>query len=422
MKTETIVFDLGNSKTYARHKDGLMAKPSAIREIYQNPFKSDDNIGNTVKELHNKLVVRIDSPAMPEGTFEVGEIARKSEDHQVRRIKHEAKYESNIPIILTLASIAEKATQDGYKEKGEAICDEVIKVKVDMVTGLPLTEWTSDIGAQFSDRFKKGKHEVKVYLGLNKSVKVEITFDYVKTLPEAAPVVFSLYKDVEGNIRSGKIFEEFANEYGIEEIDGLYFQGKRLLHIDIGEGTTEFPVTVGLNPDQKFVSGLELGIGEAIENMLEKFSKENRMRSAKRTDISAILEEGKKYYPEAIKLVKQEVLRTQTNIQIADKADSIMDELKNELDIVVVYGGGSIVLKDSLYDNLKDICDDRGVELLYIPEEFATTLYVDGLYGWATALLEKQKKKEQAKNEATVQTATKEVVDVDDEDDDEQVG
>ena len=73
-----------------------------------------------------------------------------------------------------------------------------------------------------------------------------------------------------------------------------------------------------------------------------------------------------------------------------------------------------------VYDELKDICDDRKVQLLYVPEKFATTLYVDGLHGWATALLEKQKEKEAEKNKS-VKPAKVIVEDAIDEDD-EQVG
>lgn len=392
-----ITKDLGNSKTYARDKNGMWSEPSAIREIPENPFKSDKQVSEIVRNLSANLVVRIDSPVVPEKLYEVGEIAINNEDHEVRRIKNEKKYESHLPIVVSLAMIGGRATEILYEQQGEDICGKTFKVKLDMVTGLPTTEWTSAVAEAFEAKFKDHKHEVKVYLGLNKWVKIEINFDFVKALPEATPVVYSLFSDVNGKVRSGKIFEEFLEEYGDElpeDFNGQWFGNKRILHIDIGEGTTEFPFTNGFDADFKFVDGLDVGIGEAIQNMLKTFSEEKKMRTVKRTNISAFLEnEDHKYHSASLNLVKQEIYRTKSNLTIADEADRIMDDLKNEIDVVVVYGGGSILMKDALYEDLKEICDDREIKLLYIPAKFATTLFLDGLYCWANVNLEEEKAK-----------------------------
>ena len=41
---------------------------------------------------------------------------------------------------------------------------------------------------------------------------------------------------------SGEIFEEFNKLY-TQNISGDYFNNKRVLHVVIGEGTTEYPIT-----------------------------------------------------------------------------------------------------------------------------------------------------------------------------------
>lgn len=51
----------------------------------------------------------------------------------------------------------------------------------------------------------------------------------------------------------------------MKDITGEYFQEKRLLHIDIGDGTTEYVVTKGYDYDNDHSSGERHGIGHAIE-------------------------------------------------------------------------------------------------------------------------------------------------------------
>ena len=91
----------------------------------------------------------------------------------------------------------------------------------------------------------EGTHRVTVHLNKVR-VPVSIIFDYVKAIPEATPVVFALQKDREGNWRSGDIFQEFVDSYELgEKFSGAYFKDKRVLHTDIGDGSTEYPITEG---------------------------------------------------------------------------------------------------------------------------------------------------------------------------------
>lgn len=420
---EIYAVDQGNSKTYfvTRGKDGegknvleSFSQPSAYRLTYDNVFK-EDNISLVVKDLHKNLLVRIDSPAVPEGMYEIGYLASESSDVSVRDIQYEDKYKSDLPVIVTLGMIAQRAVEKAFKKMGDAINGERIQVNVDMVTGIPVKEWNSETAKFFSARFEEGKHVVKVYLGHKAYAEVEIKFEYTKTLPEAAPVIFSLLEDLNGKPRSGEIFEEFLNEYADEydakQFNGLELQNQRLLHLDIGSATSDCPVTNGYNPDNRFVDGIKLGLGVAIDNILEKFKKETRMETASRTTISEVLEADEshpyyKYNKYAKKEVKAEIIRSGINKRIYQKVDSMMDDMKNALDMVVVYGGGSILMKESLYPYLKAICDARKVKLLYIPEKYANTLYVEGLQLWADNLLEKAKKKDLEKRAADKAKAT----------------
>lgn len=66
----------------------------------------------------------------------------------------------------------------------------------------------------------------------------------------------------------------------------------------------------------------------------------------------------------------------------------LKDFLKYDIDVIVVYGGASILLKDALYNELKDRYKEFGIEVLWVPEEFATTMNAVGMKMYNDILLE----------------------------------
>ncbi|MGR5899501.1 hypothetical protein ACT7C8_17830 [Bacillus cereus] len=69
-----------------------------------------------------------------------------------------------------------------------------------------------------------------------------------------------------------------------------------------------------------------------------------------------------------------------------EQADNIYSELTKRLrkaqynvDVVAVYGGGNIHMKDVLYDQLKGFCDKYGIKVLWIPKDFTTNMNVEGM-------------------------------------------
>jgi len=51
----------------------------------------------------------------------------------------------------------------------------------------------------------------------------------------------------------------------------------------------------------------------------------------------------------------------------------------NEVDVIAVYGGGSILMKPYLASKLEALCTEREIKLLYAPEKYATILNAAGL-------------------------------------------
>lgn len=389
--------DSGNSEN-AMIVDGQLTRlPSVVSKSSKNPFYDELELDSAVRDIFKQLVVSIDSPAVTPGIYLVGEYAIENSTSYINtEVGAEEKHTSEVPVTMAFGMLAAKAVQEAYKKDPQL--DSTIKATVDMATGLPVREYSKATGEKFAERFMKGIHKVQVHLGSDKTVSVELDFDFVKVFSEAVPVIFSLVNDVENNIRKGEIFAEFQKKYGKLGIDGSHFLNKRILHTDIGEGTTELPITEGFKPNQKLSDGKNFGIGHATETILDDYSRVIRVSSTQRHAVSKVLKNKEhKYYDKAINLMENP-LESQAD-QILRAIKKQIDVVQNELDLVVVYGGGSILLKKFLEPKADLLCSDREIQLFYVPEEFAPTLFVEGLaVTFVNGVFEKIKAAHMAKN------------------------
>ncbi|GIQ62034.1 hypothetical protein PACILC2_06020 [Paenibacillus cisolokensis] len=65
--------------------------------------------------------------------------------------------------------------------------------------------------------------------------------------------------------------------------------------------------------------------------------------------------------------------------QIIQNIRKQLTKARNEVDVICVYGGGSILMRPVLYPLLKELCDEREIKLLYIPAAYAVTMNAQGL-------------------------------------------
>ncbi|WP_456364417.1 ParM/StbA family protein [Priestia aryabhattai] len=375
-----VALDSGNSEASFIEGDLLVRQPSIISKTRKNPFYEDLNLEDAVKNIYDQLVVSIQSPALSGGlpaTYYIGKFASESTSSYSNTVLGMTeKHTGKVPVVVALGLVAARAVQRAHKK--DPLLTQDIEATVDMATGLPVREFNSGTGDLFAERFTKGYHEVTVLLGKEKHVKVRINFDFVKVFPEAAPVVFSIVYDKNKKPRKGDIFKDFQEKYGWNPFDGSHFLGKRLLHIDIGDGTTEYVITEGLNPNQKLTRGTNNGIGHATENILDDYSKIAHIKNPLRQDVTEVIKnQNHKWYAETMELLQEE-FEIQAD-EIAVNALKLLDVVRNEVDAVVVYGGGSIPLKEYLYPELDEQCAERRMDLFYVPEEYAATLFVQGL-------------------------------------------
>ncbi|WP_123042414.1 ParM/StbA family protein [Cohnella candidum] len=378
-------FFVGNDNGNSEHDliiDGkLIQQPNVNCMVDELPWSEEQSPESFIKNLQDQLVVTIDSPAARPGMYYVGKFALESgEILDNLQIGIDLKSDMDLPVVNTLAQIAAIAVQKAFED--EKKIPERVDVEADMATALPVTQHTDETSAKFEKRFMTGTHHVTVHLGIQR-VTVNVAFPFAKVVPEATPVIFTLQKDGEGNWRDGEIFREFMESYGIEKkFNGSYFKDKRILHVDIGDGSTEYPITEGNKFLRQFVHGSHHGAGYAIEEALDEFNRLIHLPDSPRQFFSDVIKNPKhKYYARAIKTLKRP-LESQVK-QIMQNVKRQLTKARNEIDLICVYGGGSILMRSILHPQLAELCEERELQLLYIPAEYAVQLNAMGLDAFA---------------------------------------
>ncbi|MDP5276111.1 ParM/StbA family protein [Chengkuizengella axinellae] len=370
--------DNGNSEHDIIINKKMIQQPNVLVKHAELTYNSDVDESSFVKNIHNELIVTVNSPSADPGMYKIGNYALKSAGDEIDNINvdHDRKYEIDLPIVNTLARIAACGIEQAFEENGLVPVD--IEITVDMSTALPIKQHNEETAAKFENKFTKDKHLVTVHMG-QRRVNTTIKFEFVKCVPEGFTVPFALQADFEtGKWRTGEIFKEFAEEYKLESIDGQYFKDKTILGTDIGDGTTEYPVTRGNRPDRDFKHGSNHGIGRAIEKALDSFN-----------DAINIPDSPRQYFAEVLKNPKHKfhiLAKKKLQIHVDKQAERILDNIKSQLiklryevDFICVYGGGSILMKEYLHPKLKELCEDYQIKLFYVPSEYAITLNAEGL-------------------------------------------
>ncbi|WP_028608515.1 ParM/StbA family protein [Paenibacillus harenae] len=369
--------DNGNSEHDLIIEGRLIQQPNVNCSVDELPWSEEQTPESFIKNLQDQLVVTIDSPSAKPGMYYVGKFALESgEIIDNLQIGIDLKSDMDLPVINTLAQIAAVAVQKSYEEEKQIPTQ--IDIEVDMATALPVTQHTDETSAKFERRFTSGTHHVTVHLGMQRVV-VKISIPFAKVVPEATPVIFTLQKDAEGNWREGDIFEDFLSEYGIEKkFNGSFFKDKRILHVDIGDGSTEYPITEGNKFLRQFVHGSHHGAGYAIEEALDEFNRLIHLPNSPRQFFSDVIKNPKhKYHARAIKTLRRP-LESQVK-QITQNIKRQLTKARNEIDLICVYGGGSILMRSILYPQIKELCAEREMQMLYIPSAYAVQLNAMGL-------------------------------------------
>jgi len=365
--------DNGNSEQDIKINGKLINQPNVYAKVRKLPNFDEVNKDYVLKNIEDNLIVTCEDPS---GIYYLGNYALKS-GKTVRSIEigiDNNKVENDIVLVNTLAEIAGYAAVGHFNIVGNF--DDIVLAKVDMTTSLPVSYYSHKKALDFSNKFLEKKHMVTVHIG-NSDARVEIEFTFVKTIPEGVTATFAL-KDA-----TKELFEEHNKKYS-DNLNKDIFKNAKVLHVAIGEGTTEYPITNGIVFNPEFIQGTNNGVGHAIDKALEEFKTAKGLSKFTRQDYSEVIKDkNHKFHELSLELVEQYIEEQAEEILLHAKQE--IQKANNDIDIVCVYGGGSILMRKSLEQNLRKFCDRAEIKLFYVPEEYAINLECEGLYNFTNS-------------------------------------
>lgn len=370
--------DNGNSKFkgYLSFEDGLeeyVEEKSLTSKLTSLPMFPDETIEKSLVNLTDNMIIELTSKSLKlPGMYAVGEKASKVGRSRNMNISIGSKHEDDLPVIQTLGLIATKVVQRHFK-LNERLAD-TIYVNVEYATAIPAAEYTKQAARALEDKFLNEEHTVTLHIADKEYVTVKINFLGVKVTQEGNPATFAfVYGDPE-------LLNDFKTDYPNEIVSNSYFEDKKILNVDIGDGTTEFVYTVAGKPIADLSSGERLGVGHAAKDALNTYKKEINLNiKLNRQDfMDAVINDSHVQHDEAKNAM---LLATTDQAQaIAEKVEEIFtDLLRGDLEVIAVFGGGAVQFKADLKEMLKDLADKLNVKLLWIPDNYASKINAIGL-------------------------------------------
>lgn len=342
--------DIGNSEQDLIINGKVITNPNVYAHVVKMPKVDDKKVEDIIEDIHNNLIVGIDGQ-----TYFVGNYALAS-NMLCRSIEvgpNNDKVDSPIVFINTLAHIAGEALARQFAENAKALRKErVLRVCADMATAVPASQYTLERADIFEKKFTDKEHVVQVFVG-PEQFTVMLSFGCVKCISEGVTASHAFIAQPEA----------FFDDYTADELKNM-----RILHVAIGEGTTEFPITTGVAWNRNFVEGTANGNGRAIDRVIDDFKRDFSLEHITRQDFSRyVRDKHHKYHKEAIGYLMPAL--EEEAVAILQKAEQVIRSANNEVDIVAVYGGGSILMKEYLKPRLEEYCQRIRTDLLYIEDE-----------------------------------------------------
>lgn len=365
--------DIGNSETKMFVDDVLIKQPSVIKRLMKQPDFIEDDDEKNIANLLDDLVVEVSSAGLRRsGLFFVGKRANSTGmDVENLNIKTGNKHRNDIPVVMTLSMLSARAVQLHYQKENEV--PSFIDLDVDLITAIPASEYSKEKAEQLEKRFFDHEHIVIVYVG-DKSVTVKMKFNFVKVTREGLPALYAFLESEED------ILSNYRKIYPDDGLIPMDLKDKKILHVDIGDGTSEYIYTIGLNPVVDACSGEPRGVGHAAEIAKELLKDEtNGYVDLNRQQFMEHLRDTESNFHKLAQQFMKEARFIQSDKILEDVEEKYTNNAAGNVDIITVYGGGSIQFKEELYEDLKIFTEDVKCKLLWVPEKYAADMNAGGM-------------------------------------------
>lgn len=378
-----VASDNGNSQHKIIINNGtIICNPNVCAKKRELPNLEFQNIEYIINNIEHNLFADISSSNIEDtGRYYIGESALKCGEY-VRSVEvgvDNSKIDTDIIPINILGEIGGYCIKKSYENNKNFYKDiKKIVATVRLATSLPLNQFNKNNINIFKNKLI-GNHIISMYVA-SEYISVEINIISCAIIGEGITTAWGLRSlDDTFFIEYNKKYKEKYTKTNFKDLNSSQIKSKKLLHIAIGEGTTEYPVTKDIEFDVNFIKGTSNGIGIAINKALDKFKKDINLPEFSRQSFSEILKNKKdKYYNIAYDDV-EEYINDQSNA-ILEVAKNELRKANNDIDIILVYGGGSIFMRKYLEPKLEALCTKtQHTTLLYVSEDYSVTIEVLGL-------------------------------------------
>ncbi|AQT87066.1 hypothetical protein ERICIV_04649 (plasmid) [Paenibacillus larvae subsp. larvae] len=330
-----------------------------------------------LEELHNHIDITLFSEATRLLNGQRIIVGKKVLEDQMRPVEMETKSDKStdeIPIVLILSGLAVDAITRNPDKKE-------INIEYDLGTSLPVSTITQERALHHSKRLM-GNHKVTFHLP-DGDVTIHIRIVFATTLPEGAAGAWGIVYDKNGKEKERKI--EGTNN----KIEKVKFTDSRILSFDIGGGTTERAITVGVAFKPRLSDGLAYGVKDTVLETLKVWNRLNPTRTVDGlSDFDDIYQNSEHpRHNEVYNFFKPGLL--QLADRLAQDIINKIDEVK-DIDCIYIYGGGSIIVRDLLKERL----EAKGRLEKVIFAEDPVFVNADGLFVYCCSPRFEQKKEE----------------------------
>lgn len=410
MTTQTIKVNMSNDLGYGSVKalindhSYIIPSTSAIiraqDEVEPLKFERPSQLTEYMENFMDHLDLSVQSTQVKETRrMFIGKAAIRSRLHNdnFNVNNFEGKAQTDLALILTLATIAGQAVKDAYKKingrKRSTLLElpfKELNVSVDMTTALPITEAKKPGAIEaYRERFiNDGKEHIVTLHNFSQLITIHIKFQKIDIAYEGET---ALYKIRHANRSLASLIKkDFIKAYPeLKEkvtADQLIDRSNAMI-IDIGEGTTDFAVFTNRRINELASSSLKQGFGNVLEAAVANLQ-QNGFNITNRSDLQQQLNEPVSLFN--VNQLKRKKQAVRDELEPFEKAivkqfGQALHTAGSNIEIVYVLGGGATpmnelsTLRNDLIEESKAQTGGIGIYVVFIDPLYAQLLNEAGL-------------------------------------------
>lgn len=391
----TAGMDIGNGYVKARVAcDGGQPRgidlPSSV--TYVSPSTAwlpKEPSAEYVDDLVNELDCTIDSPCIRQtdrGRILVGNRSVDSGDTQVlfNIDDHVPKCDDSLAYELALSVLAAEAVRHVYAETG-ALPTDVPHVTCAMGVALPISDYM-DYRDRYRANFMGSSHRVTIH-NFERPIAVDITFDVVTVLAEGAAAQYAINalgpKYLDLALAQSRAAGVPCDE---SETGETLFSYKNTALVDIGEGTTNFPIFRDSYLSPETSSSINEGYGTVLSKVVAATRNLNYAPATRKELAAFMLDDSVSGAKRKIKNKLQRLIDEETSVFVRDvvaEYKHVLSRTKLSVDVTYVFGGGAAPVRTQLLPAIVEasrLDDDIYIPVIYLDSAYSRDLNRNGLY------------------------------------------